>query len=227
MAAGGKIKYGPFEGQTLSNSISWGDTDVASQILGFYEAEVLEEIKRSGDRTLLINLGAADGYYSVGWARTRSNLDKPRNAVAFEIQTRGREVILENAKLNRVDSQIQIMGIATKETLMSLNFKTPMNEVMILSDIEGFEYQILDEEVLNFFAGAKWIIEAHEFNQEMRESLSKVLEMVQGKFNSKVVISGPRNPNQFEDLLGFSDVDRFLLCAEGRDGMPGKWLIIE
>lgn len=200
---------------------------MASQILGFYELEVLEEIQNSGDRTLLINLGAADGYYSVGWARTMGDLNRSRYSICFEIQDRCRKVIKENARQNHVDSQIQIMGSATKQALISLKFETPMNEVLILCDIEGFEYQILDEEVFDHFRGAKWIIEAHEFNQDMKDSLTNVLELVKESFDINVVISGQRNPQQFEELLEWTDVDRWLLCAEGRDGLPGKWLIIE
>lgn len=38
---GWRVAYGPFAGMRISSASWWGQTDLASKILGFYEKEVL------------------------------------------------------------------------------------------------------------------------------------------------------------------------------------------
>lgn len=226
----GTIVRGPFKTMKLPEKSFWGDTDVAAQILGIYEQEVLQELQTSMDRSVLINLGAADGYYSIGWARLNSPEGTERTSIAFEIERSGREQIKLNARLNGVEDSVRITGIATKESLLELREKGKLDprECVILSDIEGYEYKLIDADVFRAFAGAKWIIEAHEFDERMQGSLSKLLSLAAEHFDVvRVLTTGMRNPHSFEELRDMSDVDRYLICAEGRDGLPGKWLVFE
>jgi hypothetical protein len=71
--AQGSVSVGVFQGLKLPPRSYWGDTDVAMQLLGSYESEVLDELQKSPDRSVLVNLGAADGYYVNGWAISRSD----------------------------------------------------------------------------------------------------------------------------------------------------------
>lgn len=226
---GGRVVNGPFVGMKIPAKSFWGDTDIASQLLGFYEEEVLNEITSSKSRSTFINLGAADGYYSIGWAMMNCDRQSACRSIAFEINPMGRDLIQENSRVNGVREQVMVKGAATKESLLALleDDGVRVDDLLLLSDIEGVEYQILDEEVLQRFHGAKWIIEAHEFNPEMRASLAKLIELAGKFYNVRVIIAGPRNPNQMPELIDLPDVDRWLICAEGRDGLPGKWLVFD
>jgi hypothetical protein len=138
----------------------------------------------------------------------------------------GRSLIRRGAELNGVSEKVEVRRTATRQELLSLKLPCPTHQLLILVDIEGAEYQLIDEVVLNRFRGAKWIIEVHEFDRVMTSSLTTLQALADAFYVSRLLQSGSRNPHQFEELEQFSDVDRWLLCAEGRDGPRGKWLVI-
>lgn len=223
------VSRGPFAGMKLSEDAFWGETDVASQLLGIYEQEVLIEITASTTRRLLLNLGSADGYYSVGWSLSKFRGAGERCSIAFEISPQGQEATRRMALLNGVEERVSVSGEATSEALLSLRLPPhlEMNQLLILSDIEGAEYDVLTDEVLHRFRGAKWIIEVHEFNSRMQASLVELIVGANRYYQVRTIRSGSRNPNSIDELLPYPDVDRWLVCAEGREGLPGKWLVLD
>ena len=61
------IKYGPFKEMVFSCDHWWGRSDRAAMLLGIYEEEVLNSIMTVSNKyDVFIDLGAADGYYSIG-----------------------------------------------------------------------------------------------------------------------------------------------------------------
>ena len=222
------VQRGPFEGLVMSKRTFWGDTDIATQLLGIYEREVLEEVMRSADRRILLNIGAADGYYSVGWSLGVDEGGHKRSAVAFEATAAGRSAIHQLAIENRVVDRIEVRGVATSEVMLDYFAKSspPIEEVLIICDIEGGEYELLNEKVLAMTQGAKWIIEAHEFTSEMVAARVDLLQRAAKFFTVNVLTSGSRNPHELTEFSSFGDVDRWLLCAEGRDGRTGNWIVL-
>ncbi len=215
---------GPFTGLKLSEDIFWGGTDVASQLLGIYEQEVLHEVQASESRTLLYDFGSADGYYAIGWCKSRSD----RTCVAFELSNEGQIATRRNAIVNGVEARIEVNGELTRESLLSIEFPSSVSceNVLVISDIEGAEYELFSREVLRRFKGCKWIIEVHEFDHEMRKKLVSLQLLAEEFYKVRLLVSGPRNPHSLSELESLSDVERWLLCAEGRDGLPGKWLVL-
>jgi len=207
----------------------WGDTDIAGQLLGFYEAEVLMEIESSRQYRVCLNIGAGDGYYCVGWLVAEPQSEISRVSIAFETDRRGQTAIRDLALLNGVEDRVTIYGKATLRSLMAVIDKQRhhLSELLIICDIEGAEYELFSEEILEALRGAKLIIEAHEFTSHMvgeRKSLEKRAEKY---FRVRTCTTGSRNPHQFDVLHQLTDTERWLVCAEGRDGPPGRWLVLE
>src|SRR5258708_4505437 len=101
-----RVRSGPFAGMRyVDNSVG---SAYLPKLLGTYErelAEVIEEACRLRPE-LIIDLGAAEGYYAVGLA-----LRNPQaRVVAFEQQDIGRAALWRMAQLNGVADRIEIHG---------------------------------------------------------------------------------------------------------------------
>src|ERR1700733_10441447 len=102
-----RVRSGPFEGQM----VVFRNTQYSMyipKVLGLYERELhstVEEICARAPSTI-VNVGAGDGYYAVGFSqRLRST-----NIVAFEAESQARDNLARNAVLNGVADHIQIHG---------------------------------------------------------------------------------------------------------------------
>jgi hypothetical protein len=216
---GGRIAYGPFQGMLLPTSSSWSRSDRAAMMFGLYEQEVLASIlDRPPSCRTFVDIGAADGYYPVG-ALTAGHYDK---AIAFEATEAGRACIAEAAKLNEVDRAITILGLATKDSLNALAAQIP--EAMIVMDIEGAEFDLLDEEAIALFWRHHFIIELHDFRfadgTDRREALRSRLSRY---FEIRTLHTGARDPSAFPELHDLPDADRWAICSERRPRLMQWW----
>src|SRR5262249_34123991 len=68
---GNKVKTGPFEGMEIIQSPYWNDGNNISKLVGCYEYEIHSAIERAIERrpATIINVGCAEGYYAIGFAR--------------------------------------------------------------------------------------------------------------------------------------------------------------
>ena len=219
------IAYGPFRGMKVSpEHANWGDGDLATKMLGVYEKVVLDKIVElsKGINGPFIDIGASDGYYVIG--ATYAGLFQ--QACAFEIDPKGREAIRHNSEVNGVASRIHIHGSADSAQLRSL-IKSH-REALVLIDIEGDEFNLLDADTLEALQNCTLIVELHlhprlvengfEREEEMLEAASKhfVIERLKGQFVS---------PNEFDELDYFSDNERLLAFSENRL-WAGYWLLM-
>jgi hypothetical protein len=152
------IAYGPLKGFRFAGDSWWSATDRASMILGLYEKEVLDWMTGvAKDHDILVDIGAADGYYAVG--AVSSGLFS--RSYCFEASKSGQEVIATTAELNSVADRVTIFGKATSESFDAIP-EEARPRCAILCDIEGAEFEILDEVFLKAFARSPWLIEIHD-----------------------------------------------------------------
>ena len=84
------IKYGPFKGMVFSQDHWWGASDRSAMLLGIYEEEILNSLMSIPSKyNVFVNIGAADGYYSIGSLISR----KYTKIYAFEISAKGQNII--------------------------------------------------------------------------------------------------------------------------------------
>ncbi len=105
--SGGAIPRGPFAGMRyITDSVG---SALVPKLLGIYERELNECIEQACTRQfpLIIDVGAAEGYYAVGLARRNPNA----RVIAFEMEEKGRATLRIMAELNGVEVQ---NGEATK-----------------------------------------------------------------------------------------------------------------
>jgi len=221
---GGVVRHGPLKGLRLAGG-NWSIYDKAAMLLGLYEQELLALLDRPyPGRPLLVNLGAADGYYPIGLLRA----NRFERALCFELSETGRATIAANAETNGVAGRITLRGAAGPDLLAQLRAEAvdPAGAV-VLCDIEGAEFDLLTDPVLGFLAPAVVLIETHaHLRSDGPAALARLIAEAGRHFRVTEFRTGARDPSRFPELESWSDNDRWLLCSEGRASL-GHWLLLE
>lgn len=131
----------------------------SAKLLGTYEKElhaiISEAQQQPYDR--IIDIGAAEGYYAVGFARAQSNPDC--RVIAFEAQDLGRELLRRLATSNGV-TNLEIRGSCGVEDLASALGEGRNN--LIICDVEGFETELLVPDRLPGLRSCSLLVELHD-----------------------------------------------------------------
>jgi FkbM family methyltransferase len=96
---GGRVRQGPFAGLRYINR-AVGSAFIP-KLLGIYERELngCIEAACAAQFPLIVDVGAAEGYYAIGLARR----NPAARVIAFEMEETGREALKEMAKLNGIE----------------------------------------------------------------------------------------------------------------------------
>jgi hypothetical protein len=152
-----QVHSGPFKGMHYGKS-SVGSAYIP-KLLGIYERELAPLVEQacSGEQLLIVDIGAAEGYYAVGFAlRNRS-----ARVIAFEMEEAGRIALREMAQLNGVVERISIRGKCEALDLEAVlvGARSPL----VVCDVEGYEEQLLDPVEVPSLARATILVEMHDF----------------------------------------------------------------
>jgi hypothetical protein len=158
-AAREHVVAGPFKGMNLPLS-DVSKRLLSSYVLGSAELELRCIIERliACKYGTIVNIGAADGYYAVGFARRLPE----GHIVAFEAIPELHSVIERTARLNGVADQIRIRGRCDFDGLRAELVEATAAPVLIFVDIEGFETQLLDLKLVPELRFADLLIETHD-----------------------------------------------------------------
>jgi hypothetical protein len=187
------------------------------KLLGCYEAELADEIERaiSSAPDVLVNIGAAEGYYAVGFA-SRSPTTR---IVCFEMEKPYHTAIREFAQANRLEQQIEVLGTCDGASLQqSLSSAT---NALVLCDCEGAEEDLLDLEAAPALKRASIIVELHEryrpgISDRMRARFARTHDIT-------IIGSRDRTRAEVPAAAGLSSDDFNFATYEGRDSVM-EWL---
>lgn len=220
---GYNVMYGPFKGMRLGTETYWGKYDVISKILGVYEEEVTDRLRAmlGAGKAPFVDLGAADGYYAIGVAVS----GMAENVFAFEINQQGRDSLTKNAASNGCAHKITISGEANFASLKSLI--DLFGSAVILIDIEGAEYDLLDDRLLDLLRTCRMIVELHPGLVALgEEKETALMARARKHFTLSTLYRESYCPNRFPELNDFKDDERLLAVSEGRSRNP-KWLVLD
>lgn len=216
------VAHGPFKGMKLSEDVWWSKNDRITQMLGIYEEHVLERLKvfSTQGTNRFVDIGAADGYFAIGMAYSKIY----SKVAAFEIEPLAQNKIRENSIRNRCDNVVSVFGEANYSSLQNLlseDIKTT-----ILVDIEGAEYQLLDDKMLSLLSSCYLICELHPWLVDDGYKLQrKLIERAGQKFNVELIKRENYSPNIFSELDDLSDEERLIAVGEGRRKNM-QWLVL-
>lgn len=186
----GRVMGGPFGG------IRYIDRSVGSaylpKVLGIYERELNRCIETVCTRrpTLIVDVGAAEGYYAVGLAVRNPEAQ----VIAFEMEEAGRRALGEMARLNDVSDRIEVRGRCEPADLQAVLEDSGHSEAegtlaepvaqgggralaeplapggewkgagpVVICDVEGYEEALLDPAAVPALRGTSILVELHDF----------------------------------------------------------------
>ena len=212
------VQSGPFAGMVLPDRASWGDGDLLPKLLGSYEAElhtVIEEIV-AATPDLIVNVGAAEGYYAAGMAQRL-----PGAFVhAFDTEAKSQDICREAAGLNDVSRRVSVTGQCTPDLLQAIvpRGRTPV----VICDCEGYERTLIDPQRVPALRTAMLVVECHDF---IDASITQTLvDRLSGTHTLEGIREGGRDPNAMPFLQGFDSLDRWLAVCEYRPTMM-HWIV--
>ena len=147
--------------------------------------------------------------------------------IAFEQNINSREALLENCKKNNISEKINIMGEINKDNFKKELKSLDLNKSLFLIDIEGYEYELLTEENINFLSKSYLIIELHlENTKDFSDYSINLISKLNKKFNTEVIkIDYSKRKIPKNDFLRFlTDDERLILISENRNSLM-SWVI--
>jgi hypothetical protein len=199
------VLAGPFQ------ALRYVDTSVGSalepKVLGTYEVElhsVVEEICASPPE-LIVDVGAAEGYYAVGFAKRCPH----SRVVAFELAPEGRSLIAQLSRENGVETRILIQGACSRVSLAGVI--NGERDCVVIVDAEGAELELLDLEAVPALRRCRILVEMHpQFKED-------IVHLITSRFDCSHKQRLIKQRARSVDDLPFHPLLRLLL---------GRWLIL-
>jgi hypothetical protein len=165
----GTILDGPFKGMRYARS----GTGNFSELLGTYEQCLIPIVERVIARPprVIIDVGAAYGYYALGFAwRCPAS-----HVIAYEVDRSRADLMRKYSRLNRLDNRIETRGECTVASLCEDQRQWP--GAFLLMDVEGAEDALLQPHITNI-GQSELLIELHEMfapgvTDRLRERFAK------------------------------------------------------
>ena len=223
-----KINSGFYKDTKIFINKNWNTTDAASKYLGIYELEIQKCIidlqkKKFFKKKSLINLGAGEGYHPISLLK-KNIFD---NAILYEMDKHGQNLIVKNSRINKVSKKIKILGEAKMDFLNDVHLKKlKLKDCFFLLDIEGNEFKLLNKDNISKLKNSNLLIEVHPMYlvNGKRQDKNILIKRLKEFFKIKILTTTSRDLSQFKFLDHMNDLEKWLLASEGR---PEKmeWLI--
>lgn len=219
-----RVLAGPFAGMRYIEATVHGC--IAPHWIGSAECELHDDIETLIARRPMqvVNVGSAEGYYAVGLAK---RLPHARVA-AFDVDPFARAALRRLAALNRVRDRLEIGGWCLHAALEALCSRT---KTLIVCDIEGGEYELLDPARVPSLRGADILVELHAATDARPMSVETGEMIMRDRFAATHDIVVRRTePRRVETWRSAVDgrLDDVTLAAaiDERRGGPQAWLVM-
>lgn len=205
----GVVQYGLFSGLRLTQENSWG-TDTSSMLLGTYELEIQELLKRSEltKYDAFIDVGCANGYYAVGLARIWPGF----SIYAYDISEAAQTVTRMAAELNGVSDRLEVKGCCDHRELEEC-LSGAMNPLVMI-DIEGGERELVDPQIVPALSRADLVVECHD------RGVGDITQLLSDRLRAthvvEIISRMGRNPASYPELIELPDLHSAVILCEMR-----------
>jgi hypothetical protein len=198
-----EVKRGAFQGLRFPPKALGHTNYLSAKLMGVYEPEVVRFLsEQAGEAEVFVDLGSGDGFFCVGVAR-----QSPARIIGYETNQFERRLAEEIAGVNGV--QIETRGLADLAELNAL----PEGKLLLLSDIEGLEEDLIDPDKVPRLRSATMAIETHE---QFRPA---VVEKLTSRFSETHEITRyfaeETRPESCPEVSGWSHADFEIVAYDG------------
>ncbi|GGC23826.1 hypothetical protein GCM10011363_45480 [Marivita lacus] len=213
---GRSVLHGPFTGLTYPD-MTVSQRNLIHKLLGSYEDELhpwIEKLKAKNYRAV-INVGSADGYYTVGLALTKPNTP----VIAFDTDPWARRATQALTRENNARN-VDIRTMCTPQWLAE-NLEA---RSLLLSDCEGYEGVLLDPKTAPALLKCDIVVELHDHAAPGVEDLMRRRFADTHDIESVEMELG-KSPVRFSELADMEPALAQKALSEGR-GAPQSWLMM-
>ena len=208
------VASGPFAGMSYALAASEGC--IIPKLVGCYEAELHDDLRivAASNYETVLNIGCAEGYYAVGFARAL-----PMAPVhAWDVDETARRRTMENAERNRVSGRMVI-----SEKVVPTHFaQFDRQRVFVLCDIEGTEFELLNPEIAPALRKFDMIVELHPGSDR---DIDLFIDRFEASHETELRWPTARDPNAYEVLARLPLFDRVLALTERLEATP--WAVLK
>ena len=212
---GRRVLQGPFKGMEYSPMTD--GRHVGARLAGCYELELNDAVERCCNTPYasVIDVGCAEGYYAVGFARRIPGAE----VTAFDTDPWARRACGTIAEANGVSARIHLDGYCSPAGLRSA---IGAGRTLIVLDCEGYEAVLLDPHSIPELARCDLIVELHDAPPAPDHPLvakfreSHEIELITGR---------PRTGAEVEMLRDLPPSERLRLIDELRQPWQG-WAVL-
>lgn len=214
---GNRVRTGPFAGMQI---IDGPDAFGLMRLIETYEPElhaVIEDLLATAAYGTVVNVGCAEGFYSVGLALRLPGA----HVYAFDIEKKRQRLCLLNAQQNGVASRVTVDGRCTPDNLSRL--LTPGKRALVFLDCEGAEKDLLRPDLAPGLLEADIVVECHDF---LDSSITPtILERFQGSHHVTRVDEQTHTWPDLRELRNMGGIDKAAAMFEARKTLM-PWLIL-
>jgi hypothetical protein len=148
---------GPFAGMRYPRTAILRIPGLVAHLAGTYELELHPAVESliASRPSLLVNIGAGDGYYAVGMAHRCPDL----KLIAYEADPYRVAISSQIARLNGLEDRVEQRGACTPNDLADLASEPGM---AVIADCESAERELIDPDRVAWLRDASLLIEVHE-----------------------------------------------------------------
>ena len=219
-----RVLFGPYAGTKFVFASGWSNTDFGSKYLGTYERQIQEKIiylKKRFNLKFFVDCGAAEGFHIISLLKRKVF----KNATAFEINKKSRDILIKNALKNKVKKNISVYQEANFYNLKIYLKKKNLKKTLFLLDIEGNEFDLFNLNFCKYFSKSYFIIEDHGFLLLNKKKIDLFYKNIRKFFKVEIIKDNFQDPSDYNVLNNFTENEKYLIMSEGRP-ISMQWIVL-
>jgi hypothetical protein len=216
-AVGDCVQFGPFAGMYIPEVTAWADNNSGTRLIGSYEFELHAVVEKIVARKpdMIVNVGCAEGYYAIGFARLLPHLQ----VVAIDVDDASLDLCEKYAAQNGVFDRVHtVLGKpAPQELAVGIE-----GRCLYFVDCEGDEVALLDEKQCPLLLTSDIIVECHDF---MEPTISKTLqERFESTHDIEVIEHGYPCLQEYTKRFTNMSCIYAAMAVDEKRPVPTRWL---
>jgi hypothetical protein len=156
---GTRVVHGPFKGLRLGSKSY--HSSIYNKLLGIYEKELHDAVEKiiAFKPALIVDVGAAEGFYACGLA---ARCPESTKHIAFEGDFRFRFALRANLERNGLMDRVEVRGFCDPAALQGVLLAHRTGGAVVICDAEGIEVELLDPRLVPAIASSTVLVEVHD-----------------------------------------------------------------
>lgn len=180
------------------------------KMMGCYEDEIYDALESLFQKpyTKILNLGSADGYYSLGFAYRFPQAQ----VLAYELNLNLLEFTKKLAKQNGFEN-IEYIGPANIEVLNEAGID---ENTFVFCDVDSYEFIAMDPEKVPGLKKADLLIELHDFMEPGWKITDTILKRFESTHDIEMIREKQKIAANYPQLEGLSLFEKNVIMDEDR-----------